>query len=411
MNSQSDSVQFLIGPGGVTSASGFRAATLLAGIKPSRKRDDMTLIVSDVPATAAGVFTSNRVVAAPVRLCRRHLADQLAQAILINAGNANACTGAQGMADAENSALWVGQQLGIDPTRVLICSTGTIGIPMPMEKIEAHLPRLIAGLTRPADEAAAHAIMTTDTVPKHGQVQFTIDGKTVTIGGMAKGAGMIEPHMATLLCFLTSDAQVEPEALRLALKDAADLTFNRITIDGDQSTNDTVLMLANGHAQNRPLNPHHPEWSVFCRALTALMKDLALRIVRDGEGATRFVTVTVQGAPTPADADKAARAVCRSLLVKTSWFGGDPNWGRIMDAIGYSGAELDEHAVEIRFDNLVAVRNGRFAEGASLEELAKVYAQPAFSVTIDLHRGTAATTLYTCDCSEAYVRINAEYMT
>ncbi len=402
---------FPIGPGGVTSPAGYRAATALAGIKASRKRDDLVLIVSETPAAAAGVFTTNRVVAAPVKLCRRHLADPVIQAILVNAGNANACTGAQGMADAENSALAVARLLQIDRTRVLVCSTGTIGIPLPIAKIEAHLPRLVAGLKAPADEAAAQAIMTTDTVPKHGSVRLIVDGQTVTIGGMAKGAAMIEPHMATLLCFLTTDAQVEPAALQTLLKEAADLTFNRITIDGDQSTNDTVLLLANGCAKNQPLSPRHPDWPRFRDALIALMKDLALRIVRDGEGATRFVTVTVQGAPSAADADKAARAVCRSLLVKTSWFGGDPNWGRLMDAIGYSGAEFDEHAVEIRFDHLLAVRDGRFAEGASLEELAKIYAQPAFTITIDLHRGAAATTLYTCDCSEAYVRINAEYMT
>jgi glutamate N-acetyltransferase/amino-acid N-acetyltransferase len=292
-----------------------------------------------------------------------------------------------------------------------VCSTGTIGIPLPMDVVEAALPALVAALNSHGGDAAAKAIMTTDTVDKQIALNVRIGGTRITIGGMAKGAGMIDPNMATLLAFLTTDAAVAPDALRNCLRAAVDASFNRITIDGDQSTNDTVLFLANGMAGNSPLNEQHPDWPLFCEAVREAALDLALKIVKDGEGATKFVTVTVQGAASPGDACRAARVIARSFLVKTSWYGGDPNWGRIMDAVGYSGAQVEEERVEIRFDELVAVCGGQAAAGVALTELAKVLAQRAFAVTVDLHLGSGAYTLYTCDCSEAYVRINAEYMT
>jgi len=391
--------------------AGFRAAGIIARLKKTRK-PDMALFFSDSPAVLAGTFTTNQVKAATVRLDAERVAKiGMAHGIVVNSGQANACTGKAGMRDAKAMAAHAARTLGIAPELVLVCSTGRIGVPLRMDLILPGIDKLAAALSPAGGERAARGIMTTDLVPKRHTVMFTANGNPCRLTGIAKGSGMIQPNMATMLAFLLTDAAVDRRAMQKALKTAVDKSFNRISVDADQSTNDTVLLLANGCAKNQPLSPRHPDWPRFRDALIALMKDLALRIVRDGEGATRFVTVTVQGAPSAADADKAARAVCRSLLVKTSWFGGDPNWGRLMDAIGYSGAEFDEHAVEIRFDHLLAVRDGRFAEGASLEELAKIYAQPAFTITIDLHRGAAATTLYTCDCSEAYVRINAEYMT
>lgn len=402
----------IIEGGGVTSPKGYRASALLAGIKPSRKRDDMALIVSERPAAAAGLFTTNRIVAAPVRLCQRHLSDgATARAIIINAGNANACTGAQGMADAEKTASILAENLKIPREQVLVCSTGTIGIPLPMEKIETAIPKLVATVRQDAGVLVANAIMTTDTVPKHCAVSLDIDGRNVTIGGMAKGAGMIEPHMATMLAFVTTDASIDPLSLRLALKTAVDNSFNRITIDGDQSTNDTILCIANGVAGNRTLSPDHPQWNSFCTALSHIAQDLAFRIVRDGEGATKFVAVTVQGALSDDDAEKAARTISRSLLVKTSWFGGDPNWGRVMDAVGYSGAEVQENHVEIRYNNLVAVSQGRAASGTALRDLEHILKLKEFTLIVDLHLGSCSCTIYTCDCSEAYVRINSEYMT
>lgn len=396
---------------GVTTPQGYRAAAVFCGIKASRKRDDLALLVADVPASAAGVFTRNRVKAAPVLLCREHLRGQQAQAIVINAGNANACTGVQGRKDAQATAELVAKSLGIATERVLVCSTGTIGIPLPMEKLAAGIPKVVAALQPGGGALAAQAILTTDTVPKQAAVKISIDGRTVVVGGMAKGSGMIAPDMATMMAFLTTDAAVAPAALQECLRRAVAESFNRISVDGDQSTNDTVLLLANGRAGNRPLDEHHPQWNLFCEAVDAVAHDLALKIVKDGEGATKFVTLTVRGAAHAEDARRAARAVGGSLLVKTSWFGGDPNWGRVMDALGYSGAEFEENQVEIRYDHCVAVRNGQAATATALQDLERVLRAKEFTLTIDLHQGTGEYTLYTCDCSIEYVKINSEYMT
>ncbi len=402
---------FAIEAGSTTAPLGFRAAAFRAGIKESRTRDDLALLVSDVSAAAAGVFTTNRVQAAPVRYCRRLLVRQThVRAVLINAGNANACTGPQGDRDAAKMARAASRSLRLPHNEVLVCSTGTIGIPLPMPRIEAAMPALVARLSRDGT-AAANAILTTDKVAKTGAVRLTADGKDIVIGGMAKGSGMIAPNMATMLAFITTDAAARPAALRRALRRATQLSFNRITVDGDESTNDTVLLLANGMAGNRPLDERHPDWPRFQAALNALTLDLAKKIVRDGEGATKFVTVRVCGAASPVDAQRAARAVAQSLLVKTSWFGGDPNWGRLMAALGYSGARIAEERIEIRFDGQAAVRRGRALGAATAEELAAVLRRPEFVVEIRLGLGSAACELYTCDCSEEYVRINAEYMT
>jgi glutamate N-acetyltransferase/amino-acid N-acetyltransferase len=397
--------------GGVTTPRGFRAASLRAGIKESRKRDDLTLLVSDGPATVAGTFTSNRVKAPPVKLCERHLIWGQAQAVIINAGCANACTGDQGFQDAEAMAEITAKTLGIGKNLVFVCSTGTIGIPLPMKKIEAAIPTLATLLSPSGGAAAAEAILTTDLVKKEVAVTLTIDGKPVIIAGMTKGSGMIAPNMATMLAFITTDADVDQRSLQDCLRNAVDLSFNRIIVDGDESTNDTVLMLANGAAGNTILQKKHPDWKKFAHAVEAVTRKLAFKIVRDGEGATKFVTVNVAGAASRSDARLTARAIAQSPLVKTSWNGGDPNWGRILAAIGYCGARVDENRVDITFDDVLAVKDGMAAPGYALKDLEQVYARKEFTVNVNLNSGKASYTVYTCDLSREYVSINAEYMT
>ncbi|MEI8139693.1 MAG: bifunctional glutamate N-acetyltransferase/amino-acid acetyltransferase ArgJ [bacterium] len=397
--------------GGVTTPLGFKAATIRAGIKESRKRDDLSLLVSDVSATVAGTFTSNRVKAPPVKLCERNLIWGQAQAIIINAGCANACTGEQGFQDAERMAELTAATLNIGKNLVFVCSTGTIGIPLPMNKIESALPALAKALSPTGGAAVAEAILTTDLVKKEVAVTLTIGGKPVTIAGITKGSGMIAPNMATMLAFITTDAAVDQRALQDCLRHAVDLSFNRIIVDGDESTNDTVLMLANGVAGTELLQKKHADWKKFCHAVETVCHELAIKIVKDGEGATKFVTVTVTGAATRHDALVAARAIAKSALVKTAWNGGDPNWGRLMCAIGYSGARIEEGRVNITFDDVCAVQGGKAADGASLKDLEQVYAKKEFTVTVDLQSGKASHTVYTCDLSKDYVAINAEYMT
>jgi len=397
--------------GGITSPLGFKAASVRVGIKESRKRNDLTLLVSDVPATVAGTFTSNRVKAAPVKLCERHLIWGQAQAVIINAGCANACTGDQGITDADKMAELTAQTLGIGKNLVFVCSTGTIGIPLPMNKIEDALPALAKSASVSGGADAAEAILTTDLVRKEVALTLTIDGQKVTLAGIAKGSGMIAPNMATMLAFITTDATVDQRSMQDLLRHAVDHSFNRIIVDGDESTNDTVLMLANGAAGTELLQKKHHDWKKFSHAVLTLTRELAYRIVKDGEGATKFVTITVTGAATRNDARIAARAIAKSPLVKTAWNGGDPNWGRILAAIGYSGARVEENRIDVTFDNVVAVKDGKAAEDSSLRDLEAVYAQKEFTIYVQLNCGKAEHTVYTCDLSKEYVAINAEYMT
>jgi len=400
--------KFTIVPGGITSPRGFRAAGVAAGIKGDKR--DMALVVSDTPAVMAGVFTTNRVAAAPVQLCRERLAARQARAIVVNSGNANACTGADGMRDARRMTQITADLLKVEEPAVFVCSTGTIGRPLPMDKIEAGIRLAVEALSPTGGTDAATAIMTTDTKPKQVAVTMEIDGKPVILGGMAKGAGMIHPNMATLLVFLTTDAVVEALALQDCLATAVDQSFNRISVDGDRSTNDTTLFMANGIARNAPLNRRHPHWKAFCAAVQALTGELARQIVKDGEGATKLVTVTVRNAPGKRSAEKVARAVANSLLVKTSWFGADPNWGRVICAVGYAGVPVNPDRIDIAYNGQSAVRNGQPA-GLVPETLHAIIAQPEFGIEIDLNLGRSTYTMTTCDCSEEYVRINASYMT
>lgn len=383
----------------------FRASGIAAGLKKS-KRKDLALIVSDVPAVMAGVFTTNQVKAAPVKLCQKKLRSRRARAIVVNSGIANACTGLQGYHNADRMAEIVANVLGLKSDHVYACSTGRIGVQLPMDIIEQGIHVAARQLSSAGGYDAAEAIMTTDTRPKYCTATFRIGGRTVRIAAMAKGAGMIEPKMATMLAFFLTDAAVQAASLQSALRQAVADSFNRITVDGDRSTNDTVLFMANGAAGNRPLlSPSHPDWGVFVEAVNKVALDLALKMVADGEGATKQITVRVLGARSDREADLAARAVANSLLVKTSWAGDYPNWGRIMDALGYSEARVEEDRVDIDYDRVPAVRNGVSA-GTDIEKLKAVQRQKKFAVEINLHLGRGSATVYTCNCTEEYVRIN-----
>ena len=388
-----------------TLPAGFRAAGIVAGLKKSRK-PDMALFFSDVPAVLAGTFTTNQVKAATVRLDAERVAGGGgARGVVVNSGQANACTGKQGYRDAQAMAAHAAQQFGVPAEQFLVCSTGRIGVPLRMDVILPGIEKLARSVAPAGGEAAARGIMTTDTRPKRFTATFSADGHPCRFTGIAKGAGMIQPCMATMLAFLLTDAKVDRRAMQKALKAAVDKSFNRISVDADQSTNDTVLLLANGCAGNRALKPGHRDWPAFVAALEGVTFRLAMEMVRDGEGAQKMVTVNVRGARTPADAEAAARSVANSFLVKTSWVGSYPNWGRIMDALGYSPAAIDENRVEIRYDHLLAAKNGLKA-GASIAQLSKVAAQKEFAITIDLHLGRHAATVYSCDCTEEYVKIN-----
>ncbi len=388
-----------------TLPSGFRSAGITAGLKTTGK-PDMALFFSDSPATVAGTFTTNQVKAATVRLDAERVATLgVSHGIVVNSGQANACTGPNGLRDAKAMAAHAAAQLGVAPELVLVCSTGRIGIPLRMDLIQPGIEKLVGALSPTGGEAAARGIMTTDTKPKRFTTTFKANGKTCRLTGIAKGSGMIQPCMATMLAFLMTDAQVDRRAMQKALRVAVDKSFNRISVDADQSTNDTVLLLANGRAANAPLKPRKPGWTSFIAALEAITFELAMAMVRDGEGAQKLITVQVKGAWSASDAEAAARSVANSFLVKTSWVGIYPNWGRVMDALGYAPAQVNENKVEIQYDNLLAVQNGVKA-GASIARLSKIVAKKAFTLTIDLHLGRGEATVYSCDCTEEYVRIN-----
>jgi glutamate N-acetyltransferase/amino-acid N-acetyltransferase len=392
--------------GGVTAAQGFLAGSIFCGIKPTNTgRPDIALVYSSRPATTAATFTTNRVKAAPVRVSMAHLRSRDVRAVVANSGNANACTGLGGIEAAKRMAAATASAMELRARQVLVCSTGRIGVPLPIEKIEASIAKLPAALKGNGSKRAAEAIMTSDTFAKEIAVEFEIDGRIARIGGIAKGAGMINPNMATMLCFVTTDAAIARQQLQHALWVSVDQSFNRITIDGDMSTNDTVIMLANGAAGNKPLRPGSASLRIFQRALDHVTRNLARMIVEDGEGVTKFVEVHVNGASSLSDARKAAEAVANSTLAKCAWFGGDPNWGRIMDALGYSGAKLREETVDIFYDGLIAVKGGMPSK-TPFSKLQHIVAQKKFTITIDLHMGGGEYTVYTTDLSTEYVKLN-----
>ncbi|MEW6447940.1 MAG: bifunctional glutamate N-acetyltransferase/amino-acid acetyltransferase ArgJ [Bacillota bacterium] len=394
--------------GGVTAPAGFKASGVAAGIKKSKK--DLALLYSVVPATAAGVFTTNRVKAAPLLLTARRLEKGVAQAVVVNSGNANSCTGPEGYEDAQAMACSTARTLKIPEELVLVGSTGVIGQRLPVTKIEEALPAAAGALGSAGHRSAAEAIMTTDTVVKEAAVRFSLAGHRCAVGGMAKGSGMIHPNMATMMAFLTTDAAVEAGLLRRALRSAVDASFNMITVDGDTSTNDMVVVLANGCAGNPLITGEGPEYDDFVTALTAVATELAKKVARDGEGATRLIEVRVRGAGSVADARKAARAVAGSNLVKSAVFGRDANWGRILCAAGYSGASFDPEKVDI-FIGAEQVAAGGVGVAFSEERASAELDRDPVVITVDFKEGDGAATAWGCDLTYDYVRINASYRT
>ena len=418
--------------GSVTAPTGFLASGVFCDIKrlgtgtDRGQKRDLALIVSEVPATVAGMFTTNQVCAAPVKVCIERVKKGIAQAIVVNSGNANACTGKQGLADARAMTVLLAKHLHMPAEHVLVGSTGRIGVTLPMANVRAGINEAVTLLGNSLESAghAAESIMTSDTRPKQIAVEFKLSGKTVRIGGICKGAGMIQPGMsatgarpaalplhATMLCFITTDVAIDANVLQASLREAVAQSFNRITVDGDMSTNDTVLILANGLAGNEKFKVQSSNFKVFQVALNHVCLELAMMIVRDGEGVHRVVTVRVCGAKSAMDADDAARAVANSALVKTSWHGGDPNWGRIIDAVGYSSAKVVEEKVDIGYSApgsqniLWSLKRGQPTK-ATFKQLCAAVARKEFDLHINLNLGKADAVIYAADLTEAYVDFN-----
>jgi glutamate N-acetyltransferase / amino-acid N-acetyltransferase len=396
--------------GGITAVPGILAGGVAAGIKPSGKKD-IALVYSSTPARMAAVFTTNQVKGAPVLVSMEHARGGAAQAILASSGCSNVCTGERGIKDAREMTKQVGDLLRIPPTHILIAATGVIGVPLPMDKIRAALPKLVKSLSPQGGRAAAEAIMTTDTRIKEAALRVDVNGRPVTMGGIAKGVGMIEPHMATMFCFIATDAVVARAALTGVVRRSVDRSFNRITVDSDQSTSDTVAVLANGLAENAPLEAGGRGLRQFSAALDTLMGTLARMLVADGEGATKLVAVTVRGAASRRDALTAARSVANSPLVKTAINGQDPNWGRIMMALGKSAARVEQEKVAITFNDEKVVERGMLREGVRLDRVREIMGGAEYEVIIDLGLGRSEERVWTCDLSEEYVRINGKYTT
>jgi glutamate N-acetyltransferase/amino-acid N-acetyltransferase len=393
--------------GGVTLPQGFRAAGVRAGIKA--RGLDLALLVSDVPATAAAVFTTNLAQAAPVLVSRQHLVRSggQARAIIVNSGCANACTGEAGLEVAHGMAEAVAAVVGCPVDQVLVASTGVIGVALSLEAIRQGLPLAVSALADDQGSAAAEAIMTTDPFPKEAAARVSIAGRDVAIGGMAKGSGMIEPNMATMLGFVTTDAALPPPLLARALREVVDETFNAITVDGECSTNDCVMILANGASG---VTIDETTYDLFADALRTVCLRLALGIVRGGEGATKLITVTVAGGASTAEARRAAKAIANSLLVKTAIHGGDPNWGRLIAVAGRAGVAFDLSRAAVMMGTIVLFKDGRPYDEAS-SEAAGYLKNDDITVTVNLGVGNEMSTVWTCDLSAEYVRINAEYRT
>jgi len=390
--------------------AGFRAGAVRCGLK--QRGLDLALVASDVPAAVAGVFTRSTVVGAPVALSRERLPRATGRAVIANSGISNVGMGARGRRAALAMARHAAGALGCAPEDVLLASTGVIGEPLPVEKIRDAAPRLAKGLSADGLDAAARAIMTTDTVPKWAEARTRIDGRWVRVAGIAKGSGMIEPDVATMLSFLFTDAAVSPRTLQAALREVADATYNRLTVDGEGSTSDTVLLFANGAAGNRALRSgRSPGVRRLKRALLEVAEDLVRQLARDGEGATTLVTVRVSGARNAEEADRAARRVANSLLVKTAIFGRDPNWGRILQTLGAGRVRMEPERAEIRLCGVPVWARGRSAGPAARKRAAKGLSEPEVEIEVRLGAGRAEARMFTCDLSTDYVRINAEYTT
>jgi glutamate N-acetyltransferase/amino-acid N-acetyltransferase len=390
------------------SVAGYKAWGISSGIKKNEKKD-LAIIYSDREASVAGVFTKNRVKAAPVLLDLARVKSGKGQVIIANSGCANACTGKRGLADARATAEAAASELGVRPDAVLVASTGVIGEFLPVGKVTTGIATAAGLLSVTGWEQAAEAIMTTDIYPKLSIVQEEIGGKTVTIAGIAKGSGMIHPNMATMLCFIVTDASLSAPLLKKALLASTDKSFNSITVDGDTSTNDTILCMANGAAGNKRIAAGSREFKKFQAGLDAVARSLARQVVRDGEGATKFIEIEVRTAKNPGEAKRAAMTVAKSSLVKTALFGEDANWGRIMAALGYAGVEMDEARTDLYIGKTKLVEKGLGLGKAADREASLALRQREVQLIIDLHKGKGSATVWTCDLSYEYVKINAAY--
>lgn len=394
--------------GGVTAPKGFKAAGVAAGIKTGSTKKDCALVASEVEASVAGTFTTNMVKAAPVYWCTDVVSRGIAQAVFLNSGNANACTGEPGLADTRTTAEAVGKGLGVPGDKVLVCSTGVIGLPLPMERILKGVSVTVENLSEDGGADAARAIMTTDTVPKEVAMELEIGGVTVRIGAMAKGAGMIAPNMATMLSVVTTDAAISADNLAQLLRKSVSVSYNQICVDNDTSTNDTVLCMANGCSGVGPLEPGTPEYEAFASALTTLCREIAQKLVRDGEGATKFVEIAVSGAVTDEAARTVARSIATSQLCKTAFFGQDPNWGRIACAAGYSGISFDATKLSIWLNDIALMEEGCVAKYKE-EDAAACMLEKSFSFKVKIGDGPGFAEFWTSDLSHDYVSINADY--
>ena len=399
--------------GGVCAPQGFKAAGVHCGIRKNKSKRDLALIVSDRRAAAAGVYTRNKVKGAPIAVTKAHIADGFARAIVCNSGNANTCN-ADGVQKAEQMCRLVMRDSGIDENDVIVASTGVIGQILPIEPIDAAMPALVKALKADGSSDAAEAIMTTDTVKKEFACEFELGGKTCRIGAIAKGSGMIHPNMATLLCFVTSDAAIVPEMLAEALKEVIDDTLNMVSIDGDSSTNDMAMIVANGAAENAPIDAKGADYEMFKTALLAVMTRVSRAIAKDGEGATKLIECKVVGAKSAKCARVVCRSVIKSTLFKAAMFGADANWGRVLCAIGYSGADVDINKIDVTFISragTVKVCEDGYGLDFS-EELAKsVLSEDEVTVLIDLKSGNFKATAWGCDLTYDYVKINGDYRT
>jgi len=384
---------------------GFRFSGISAGIKPHGAKD-IALIYSEEVSTIAGVFTTNRIKAAPVRVDMERIKSGKGQAIITNSGNANACTGKRGLKDAIEVAEEVAINLNIRPEYVYVASTGIIGRPLPVNKIKRAIPRAVKALSPYSIEDSAVAIMTTDTFPKVATRRIKLEGKSGIIAGIAKGAGMICPKMATMLCFMFTDIAVKRDALYTALREGVEMSFNRIMVDNDMSTNDTVLIMANGRLNNRPLTRNSPLYHCFKDAVYGVTYELARMIALDGEGSTKLVEIVVEGAETASDAERVARTIAKSMLVKTALYGNDPNWGRIMAAIGYSGVDVYEERIDIYIGGCKVVEKGI---GLEKERAAAILKKKEITIRVNLGLGNKKAVVLTTDLTDEYVRINSRY--
>jgi glutamate N-acetyltransferase/amino-acid N-acetyltransferase len=394
--------------GGITAVQGFKAAGVMCGIKKNNKKD-LAMIYSTVPSVAAGVFTTNKVFSPSVQLCRENILSPVARAIVANSGNANACVGNQGYLDAKKIVQLTAEKLEIVPEEVLIASTGIIGEPLPMNKIETGIPNLVNALNENGSKDAAEGILTTDTFTKTVDVEISVSGTKVRLVGIAKGAGMIHPDMATMLAFITTDAAIEKKTLQELLKESTDKSFNMITVDGDTSTNDTVIILANSLAKNKIIRGKSTSSKIFLEALDFVTSKLARMIVKDGEGATKLIEVHVKGARAFHDAKAIALAISRSNLVKTAFFGEDANWGRIIAAAGTAGVSFDPDKMDMFFGQEHVLKNGLYCGNERGKAIETVIKGQEIVLTLNLNSGNEQARMFTCDLSPEYIKINAEY--